>query len=134
MHGGAEHVAVLEHHRTEVAADADRDRLAVDLELGVAGDLLLHLRRGVECLVGAGEGRHDLIAHGLDDRALALLGGAAHDVDADGDHVARAQVAHRVVQPGRADDVGKQNREFDVFSHARSRLYESTRRSLQSGH
>ena len=29
---GAEDVAVLEHHRPEVTADADRDRLAVDLE------------------------------------------------------------------------------------------------------
>ena len=97
MHGGAEHVAILEHHRTVVAADADGDRLSVDVQLCVRGDLLLHLRRGVQGGVGARKGGHDLIAHGLDDRALALLGGAAHHVDADRHHVARAQVAHSVV-------------------------------------
>ena len=85
------------------------------------GDLLLHLRRGIQGVIGAGEGRHDLIAHGLDDRAVVLLGGAAHDVDADRNHVARPQVAHRVVEPGRADDVGKQNGELDIFAHARIR-------------
>ena len=86
---------------------------------------MLHLRGGVERVVGGREGRHDLIAHGLDDGALALLGGAAHDIDADRDHVARAQVAHDVVQPGRADDVGKQDGEFDIFAHAIRILYET---------
>jgi 2-keto-3-deoxy-6-phosphogluconate aldolase len=37
--------------------------------------------------------QHHLVAHRLDDRALVLLGRAAHRVDADGDHLARALVA-----------------------------------------
>ena len=102
----------------EMAADADRHRLAVDLELRVVGDLLLHLRGGIQRIVGGGEGGHDLIAHRLDDRAVVLFGGAAHHVDADGDHVARAQVAHQLVETGRADDVGEQNGELGVFAHA----------------
>src|SRR2546430_1857701 len=117
MYGGAEHVAIFEHHRTVMAADADGDRLSVDLQLRVRGDLLLHLRRGVQRGVGARKGGHDLIAHGLDDRALALLGGSAHHVDADRHHVAGAQVTHGVVKPGRSDDVGKQDGEFDILAH-----------------
>lgn len=50
--------------------------------------------------------------------ALVLLGGAAHAVDADRDHVTRAQVPHQLIEPGRADDVGKENGKLDVFSHA----------------
>ena len=118
VHRGAEHVAVLEHHRPEMAADADRHRLAIYLELGMLGDLLLHLRGGIQGVVRGGEGRHDLIAHGLDDGAVIFFGGAAHDFDADGDHVARAQVAHQLVQTGRADDVGEQYGELGVFAHA----------------
>src|SRR2546429_2992881 len=48
---------------------SDGDRLSVDLQLRVRGDLLLHLRRGVQRGVGARKGGHDLIAHGLDDRS-----------------------------------------------------------------
>ena len=45
VHAGAEHIARLEHDGTKVAADADRHRLALHLEFGVRGDLLLHLTR-----------------------------------------------------------------------------------------
>ena len=51
VHGGAEDVAVLEHDRTEVTADADRDRLAFDLELGMDADVVLHAAGGVERIV-----------------------------------------------------------------------------------
>ncbi len=97
---------------------ANRDRLAVHLELRMLGDLLLHLRGGIQGVVGSGEGRHDLIAHGLDDRAVILFGGAAHHVDADRDHIARAQVAHELIKTGRADHVGEQYGELGVFAHA----------------
>ena len=108
VHRGAEHVTVLEHHRTEVTADADGDRLPLDLQLRVRRDLLLHLCRRVERGIGVGEGGHDLIAHGLDHRAVALLGGVAHHLDADRHHVTSAHIPHDVVQPRRADDVGKE--------------------------
>ena len=61
------------------------------LQLGVRGDLPLHLPGGIEGIVGSREGRHDLIADGLDDGAVVLLGGLAHHVDAGGDHVAGTQ-------------------------------------------
>ncbi len=48
VHRGAEHVARLDHDRAEVAADPDRDLLALDLEVRVAGDGRLHLDRGVD--------------------------------------------------------------------------------------
>ncbi len=106
-----------------MAADADGDRLAVDIELRVRRDLLLHLCGGVQRRVRGRKGGHHLVAHGLDDRALALLGGAAHHVDADRHHVAGPQIAHGVVQPGRSDDVGEQYREFDVLAHELPRDY-----------
>ncbi len=87
-------------------------------ELRMAGDLLLHLRGGVERLVGVGEGRHDLIAHGLDDRALVLLGRGSHDIDADGHHVPGPQVAHQLIEPCGTHDVSEQNGQLDIFSHA----------------
>jgi hypothetical protein len=49
-----------------------------------------------------------LVSHGLDDGALALFGRAAHDIDTNRHHIARAQVAHLLIEPGRADDIGKQ--------------------------
>src|SRR5215475_14396008 len=36
------------------------------------------------------------------------------------DHIARPQVAHGVVEPCRAHDIGKQDRQLYVFAHARS--------------
>src|SRR3977135_1971605 len=44
----AEDIAILQHPRTEVAADADGNGLLVDFELGVQNDLLLHLCGGIE--------------------------------------------------------------------------------------
>src|SRR5690606_22037437 len=117
-----EDVPLLEHHGAEVATHADVDLMPIDLELGVAGDLLLHLCRSVQCAVGGGKGRHDLIAHGLDDGAPVLLRGIAHDVDADRDHVARSQVAHQLVEPRGTDYVSKEDGELYVFSHAADRL------------
>jgi len=122
VHGGAEDVAVLAHHRAEVAADPDGDRLLLDFEARVQRDLLLHLGGGVQGIVRRGKGRHDLIAHGLDDGAAVLLGRPAHHLDADPDHVARAQVAKQLVQLGTADDVGKDDGEFDFLSHVPWRI------------
>ena len=107
MHRRAENVPAFEHHGPKMAADPDRHHLAFNLELGVGGDELLHLRRRIQRLVRARKARHDLIAHGLDHRAMALLGGAAHDIDAGGNHIARAQISHQLIEPGRADDIGK---------------------------
>ena len=94
------------------------DRLALDPQLGVRGDLLLHLSGRVQRIIRARKGGHDLIADGLDHGAVVLLGGLAHHIDAGGDHVARAQVAHGFEQARRADHVGKQDRKLDVFAHA----------------
>src|SRR5262249_16763306 len=99
------------------AADANRYRLTVDLELGMGGNLLLHLGSRVQGVIRARKGRHDLIAHGLDDGSVPLLSRAPHDVDADRDHIACAQVAHQLIEPGRADHVGEQNCEFDILAH-----------------
>ena len=109
MDGGAEDVAVLEHDRTEVAADADRDRLPFDLQLGVDADVVLHAAGGVQRVVRRRERRHDLIADRLDDRAVILLGGGTHDLDAGQHHVAGAQIAHDFVDPRAADDIGEQD-------------------------
>ena len=120
MHAGAEHVARLQHHRAKVTADADRHLLAIHPEFGVRGNLLLHLAGGIERVVGLREGRHHFIADGLDHRAVMLLGGGAHHVDADRDHGARFLVAKRLEQAGRADHVSEQNGEFDILDHAYS--------------
>ena len=93
------------------------------LSCGVQHDLLLHLRGGVQGIVRGREGRHDLIAHGLDDRAVFWSVAAAHHLDADSHHVARAQVAKQFIQLGAADDVGKYDGEFDFLSHVPRRLY-----------
>jgi hypothetical protein len=117
VHGGSKDVPVLEHHGAEMAADTDGNRLTVDLELGMGGDLLLHLRGGVQGLVGRWKGRHDLVAHGLDDGAVALLSRAAHHVNTNGHHIAGAQVPHQLIEPCRPDDVGEQNGELDILAH-----------------
>ena len=70
---------------------------------GCGGDLFLHLRSGVQRIVGRGKGRHDLIAHGFDHGAVVLLGGRAHDLDADADHIARAKITQLFIQLGAAE-------------------------------
>ena len=75
------------------------------------------MRGGIQGIVGRGERRHDFIAHGLDDRAVVLLGRRTHHIDADADHVACAQIAQELVQLGAADDIGKYDREFEFFTH-----------------
>ena len=60
-------------------------------------DLLLHLGGGVQGVVGGREGRHDLIAHGLDDGAMVLVGGSPHHLDAHPHHVAGTQIAQQFV-------------------------------------
>ena len=106
--------------------------LLVDLERGMQGDLLLHLRGGVQRIVGRREGRHDLIAHGLDDGAAVLLGGRAHHLDADADHVAGAQIAQQFIQLGAADHVGKHDREFDSLPMARRIILNLASGALQA--
>ena len=117
VYGGPEDVTVLEHHGTEVTADADRNRLTVHLELRMSQDRLLHLARRIECIVDCGERGHHFVTHGLDDSAVMLLRRGAHDVDADRHHVARLLIAHLLVKLGAADDVGEQNGEFDILGH-----------------
>ena len=117
VHGGAENIAVLQHHRAEVAADANGDGLLVDFELRVQGDLLLHLGRGIQRIVGGREGRHDLIAHGFDDRAVILVGCGPHHIDADADHVACAQIPQQFIELGAADHIGEYDGDFYFFAH-----------------
>ncbi len=40
--GGAEDIAVLEHHRAEVTADADGDGLAFDFQFRMDANVMLH--------------------------------------------------------------------------------------------
>jgi len=103
--------------RPEVAADADRDVLALDLQVRVAGDGRLHLDGGVHGRIAVAEGRHDLVAHGLDDRTAVLLRSAAHDLDAGLHLVTRRDVAQHLEQPGTADHVGKKDCELLLSSH-----------------
>ncbi len=119
MHRSAEDIARLDDHRPEVAADADGDLLAFDLEVRVPGDRRLHLDRGVDRGVAVVEGGHDFVAHGLDHRPAVLLGPAAHDLDADRDLVARGHVAQDFEQARAADDVGEDNGELLVLAHPR---------------
>ena len=109
MDRGAEDVAVLEHDRPEVTADADRDGLAFDLQFRVDADIVLHAARRVQRVVRRGEGRHDLIADRLDDGAVILLGRGTHDLNAGQHHVTRTQVAHDLVDSGAADHIGEQD-------------------------
>ncbi len=118
VHGRAENVARLDDDRAEVTADADRDLLSLDLEVRVSGDRRLHFDGGVDRRVAIVEGRHDLVAHRLDDRAAVLFGGATHDLDADRDLVAGRDVAQDFEQPRAADDVGEEDREFLLLTHA----------------
>ncbi len=92
-----------------------------DLEIRMTGDRRLHFDRGVDRGVAVGESGHDLVAHGLDDRAAVLLGRAAHDLDADRDLVPRRDVAQEFEQARAADDIGKENREFLFLAHAVAR-------------
>ena len=92
VHTGPEHIARFEHHGTEVATDAYCNGLTLDLEFGVRRNALLHLTRGIERVIGGRKGRHDLIANGLYDRTVVLLGRGAHHVNADCDHAARTLV------------------------------------------
>ena len=48
MHRGAEDVARLNYDGAEMAADPDRDLLALDLEVRMTGDCRLHLDRSVD--------------------------------------------------------------------------------------
>ena len=73
----------------------------------MAGDCRLHFDRGVDRRVAVAERRHDLVAHGLDDRATVLLSRTPHDLDADGDLVACRHVAEELEQTRAADDVGE---------------------------
>ncbi len=107
MNRGAEYVAGLDHDRAEMAADPDRDLLALDFEVRMACNRRLHLHRGINGCIAVHKRRHDLVAHGLDDGTAVLLGRAAHDLDADRDLVARGDVAQHFEQPCAADDVGE---------------------------
>ena len=124
VHGRAEHVAVLEYHWTEMTADPDGDVRFIVLQAGVRGNHALHLVGGVDRLIRGREGRHDLITHGLDDRAALLLRRRLHDLDADPDHVPRLGIAESLIQHRAADDVGKQDRKFNVFGHGGAIIYD----------
>ena len=57
------------------------------------------------------------ITHGLDDRAVMFFSGLPHDVDAGLHHFACALVPELLIEPRRADDVGKHDGKFDIFGH-----------------
>ncbi len=120
VHRRAEDVLVLEHDRSEVTADADRDVLALHQQFGPGADVLLHLAAGVHGVVHGREDREDLVADGLDDRAAVAPGCLAHDLDAELDQLARALVAEQLVQASAANDIGEEDGDFRLGTgHAR---------------
>jgi hypothetical protein len=94
---GAEDVALLLDDGAEMAADADRDMAVVVIELAVDRDALLHAFAGVHRVIGGRKGRHDLVAHRLDDGAAVALCRLAHDVEATAHHLPRFDVAELFV-------------------------------------
>ena len=77
VHGRAEDVAILEHDRSEVAADADRDAALPRRVEGVRR-CRAAFAGGVHRVVRVREGREDLVADGLDhDAAVAMRGRAS---------------------------------------------------------
>ncbi len=80
-------------------------------------DLLLHLGGGIQGVIGRRERGHYFVAHGLDDGSVILVGRGAHHLDADADHFPGAQISKQFIELGAADDVGKNDGNFDLFSH-----------------
>ena len=60
---------------------------------------------------------HDLVANGLDDGAAELVRRILHDFEAMGHSFAGLGIAEFVVDLRTANNIGKQNRDFQVFSH-----------------
>ena len=62
---------------------------------------------GIQRVICRRKGRHHFVADRLDHRAVVLLRGTAHHINAGRHHVARPQVSHGLVKAGRADHVGE---------------------------
>ena len=118
VHGGAEHIAALQHHRPEVAADAHRNRLAVHLQRRVGGDLRWICAAALRASSAVGKVAMTSSPMVLMTVPLVLLGGGPHQVDAQGNDLAGALVAQHLVDAGRPDDVGEQDRQLDISAHA----------------
>ena len=109
VHRVTEDVATLDDCRAKMQADANGH---VGRRVGVAGgqvgrDAFLHADRGLQPLIGALEGTHDLVADGLDDRAAVALDLLGQQPQAVGHQLAGDRVAEGFVQPRAAADVGE---------------------------
>ena len=87
-------------------------------DLRVIGNLLLHLTRSTDRIIGRRKGRHDLIAHGLNDRTTVLIGGLFHDLDALLDGFPREIIPHGLVELRTAHNICEQDGEMGVFADA----------------
>ena len=120
VHRGAEDVLVLEHDRSEMAADADRDVLALDRECRVrrrcpAASRPRHSPRRSPV------GKIARISSPIVLMTVPRLRSVelAHQVHAGDDHVPREVVAQELIQPGAAHDVGEQDRDFRLGTQSR---------------
>ena len=72
-----------------------------------ACDIVLDRERRADCVIGAGEGGHHRIAHGLDDEAVIALHPVRQERKMVANEVVSGGVAERIVEFGRALEVGE---------------------------
>ena len=108
MDGNTGNIPLLKLDRPVVTADADGNMGTLRIDTHAVGDALLHLVCRVEGIVSRREGRHDLVTHGLDDRAPEILGRLLHHPQALLNRLPGTLVAEVFIELRAADDVCKQ--------------------------
>ena len=136
VHGRTKNIVLLLHHRTEMTTDTNRHRNAVFSIVLVRADQGLHLGSSAHCVIDTWESAHHLVADGLDDSAIKLVGSVFHDLQAASDGCTGLGVTELVIQLGAADNVGEQNCDLQVFCHLilTQPLADATRSNTESTH
>ena len=116
MHSSAEDIVLLLNHRTIVTTNTDRDRDPVIL-FAVCRNSRLHQDRRIHGVVDTAKRRHHLVTDRLDDGPFELMGRILHDIETYSDSLAGFCIAKLVIQLRAADDISKQNCNFQVFRH-----------------
>ena len=116
MYRGTKNVVLLLNHRAKMTTDANLYRDSAFF-LAHRGNARLHHDTRAHGLVDRAESRHDLIANGFDNGAAELESRVFHDVQARRHRLAGPGIAIFVIQLRTADNVGKQNCNFEIFSH-----------------
>jgi hypothetical protein len=118
VHGVAEHLVALLHHRAEVEADADRE-----LDLRGLRQLLhrqVHRRGGVGRGVGRRGEHHHLVGGAFHQARAARRGGLAEAELAALERLVRDLVARLLAQRAGADDGGEKDGRLAARFHARA--------------